>query len=321
MNSLDKLGIDLDLVFFRSQVEDFLQDHLNVSIMLTLSNMLSLDYALRVTEMQKVTKEEYLKKSIKRLIIYLAGKFVEQKDFATAMNLFIVAISEEEVYSEDKDMLAEYIIENVIDDVSGGHKVKYKELIKIALIKDQQEIFDIINDQPQKLSQILLSTNNAIELLASIKNVNRDHQIANSQLVENKSLYSLVGSGLVAAIGVASASLLGGIGPFVIIPAAIFSLKMGAEAGERVAEKLYNNELKVPAFDKMFNKISSLIQQKIDLMIEGPMKNKNIEVKIPQAEIQKASQIITDISSHFGNEESLKSEKHLDIKKTKGRAL
>ena len=125
MNSLDKLGIDLDLVFFRSQVEDFLQDHLNVSIMLTLSNMLSLDYALRVTEMQKVTKEEYLKKSIKRLIIYLAGKFVEQKDFATAMNLFIVAISEEEVYSEDKDMLAEYIIENVIDDVSGGLKVKY----------------------------------------------------------------------------------------------------------------------------------------------------------------------------------------------------
>jgi hypothetical protein len=321
MNSLDKLGIDIDLVFFRGQVEAFLQDHLNVSLISTLSNMLSLDYVLRVTEMQNITKEEYLKKSIRRLVIYLAGKFVEQKDFATAMNLFIVAISEEDVYSEDKDMLAEYIIENIVDDVSGEHKVKYKELIKTALIKDQQEIFDIINNQPQKLSQILLSTNNGIELLAGIKNANHDHQIANSQSVENKSLYSLIGSGLVAAIGVASASLLGGIAPFVIIPAAIFSLKMGAEAGEKVADKVHNSELKAPAFDKMFDKISLLIQQKIDMMIEGPAKNKNIEVKIPQAEIQKASQIIADISFHFGNEELLKPEKHLDIKKTKGRTL
>ena len=69
MNSLDKLGIDIDLVFFRGQVEAFLQDHLNVSLISTLSNMLSLDYVLRVTEMQNITKEEYLNKLKENWII------------------------------------------------------------------------------------------------------------------------------------------------------------------------------------------------------------------------------------------------------------
>ena len=299
MATQDQSNLNLDFQFFFYQIKAFLQDNINISLISILSNMLALDHSLRFMDMKNIPKEQYVEKSIKRLKIYLAGKFIENTDFSTAMNLFIIAISEEDVYTEDKTMLAEYIVENVVD-VSKEKLAESKKLIKRALEENQQEVFDLINSQPQKLSEILGSANKEHDLMSDIKKSNLDNQMANQQSIEDKSVYSLIGSGMVAAIGVATASIFGGIAPFIIIPAAILSLKMGAEAGEKVADKIYNHELKMPAFDK----ISSVIQKKIELIANAVSKTKSVKIEIENSDLQRVSNILSDIAPHLNGEEN-----------------
>ncbi len=259
--------------------------------------MLALDHALRASEMKNISKEAYLEKAIKRLKIYLAGKYVEQEDFSTAMALFIMAISEEDIYTENKDMLAEYIIENVAE-VSKENKIKAKKLLTSALEGEQQEVFDMINTQPEKLGEILGKGSDAVEIISEIKKENFDHKIKNQEADETKSLFSLIGSGVVAAVGVAAATVLGGVAPFIIIPAAICSLKMGAEAGERVVDKIQSNPAQFEIFNKVFDKISASIQKTMELT-RAPSKEQKTEVTIEKTDLQQVNQIMSEMSAHL----------------------
>jgi hypothetical protein len=293
---------NFDIQFFKNGIISVLQDNLNITIISTLSNMLALDHTLRAPEMNNLPKEIYLETAIRRLKIYLSGKYIQEKDFATSMHLFIVAISKEDIYTENKDMLAEYIIENVTD-TNKENKIKAQELITSALEADQQEVFDMINTQPEKLSQILCKVTNSIELISEIKKENFDHKIANLEASETKSLFSLIGSGVVAAIGVAAASVLGGIAPFIIIPAAICSLKIGAEAGERALENIQNNPQQFATFNKVIDKISTSIQKTIEIA-RAPSKEQKTEVTVEKKDLQQVNQIMSEMSAHLTNEVS-----------------
>ena len=304
MQNSDILSSKLDIAHFQRELENELKSNLNAKLILTLSNMLALDYALRASELSK-TKEQFISNANKRIKIHLASRYIKVNNFSTAMELFIIAISEDKVYSDSKsqEQLAEYIVDNVLDIPTSNIK-NAKSFLKLALSQDKAAILDLVNNSPISLSQIISSGKSHEAQMVDIKKVAKASEREDIGLKERKSLYAMVGSSLVVVGGVAASTMLGGIAAFVVIPATLASFQMGADAGEKLAEHLHNpKDQGKDTAKSVIGRLTKNLEQKLKEALGVNQKNKVQDLQLDKKELVEMKNAISSIKSNLSSKD------------------
>lgn len=242
---------------FANDINKQLSASLDTKTINVLTNLLSLDYAAREEYYtNKKSPQEFIKKCLRRIVVYLANNKANNYSFDLVMTLFTEAIREDEVYTEDVTQQQSITVEEqeLCSDVIITEIMAQQNLSKrqIKMMKQTVRALAKTSNIKYALSLALYKPGNLIDLLNQnftqskennmdnvIRNtiINIDHQIKEIQQQESKALEKK--SMLSFGLGIATAAIstgvilgtLGAIAPIAAIPAAIISFKLGGHAG------------------------------------------------------------------------------------------
>lgn len=248
----DTILKDRATIFYNNFLKN-LNSNLNDRLILSVSNLVSIDYIHRLKE--QININEYINLCIARIKTYLGYKVITEKDFNTAMGLFIVAITPEPSPSNNdeknliysKDVMIESIISSLFIDMSLGEQLEIKSIIHDLIDKEGKDFLNFIGTEPKLFYSII---NYAVKnkqpkqeldelIQTQIKTTLPELQNLERKIVKSRNLFAkiaIVGSILIS--GVIGSAIGGLMLPAVIIPAAALSVKYGPVLSKNLALNL-----------------------------------------------------------------------------------
>lgn len=284
---------------------NLLEDNLNNKLILSITNLISLDYIYRLKS--RIDVHQYSQTCSKRIKNHLGYKVVLEEDFSTAMSLFIMAIT---IEPNDENILFEQNIDIIIDTIINAQyahlDIEETKNIKLSLKSLLEKInkADLINyiDQNPKIFDlnIKFAIKNKQNILELINIVQEQIQIV---LLEknkiNNNITSLKGffSKIMIAASVAVSAILGStispiLMPLLIVPTTGASIKYAPKIGEKIAKIMpkvkknlmhYKNNLK-----QIHNNLNLEVTDELAI---------GIEESIEQSVAQQAKEILNNIET------------------------
>lgn len=255
---------NIDVAAFKDPISQELSNNLDEKLCASLASILAIDYATRL-ESKGITLD-YVNTCISKLKRFLKSHVITDNSFSTALTLFTVAISPEDMNFKDKNSILnqEQSQDASIDAIVGMHFDGYskQEQGQIKLILKSmlahlspKEILNYFASDPQVLKNIV---SNALKTSAKQQEMN-DYALGEINKIfqknialESKSnrfkqMAATIATSVASLAVMTSCALVGGIAlPIVLIPTAVLSLKFAPVIGEKLGETILN-------YDKSFN--------------------------------------------------------------------
>jgi hypothetical protein len=277
---------------FYLHLEEHLSNNLGDSLIHSISNLLAIDYSLRLKSTPEL--KEYVKLCGSRLKKHLDQKIIFNETFSSVMSLFAIAITPEKQNEDDNDKSIEQsqdtVIESVISSHFGDLSLHEQQIIRLVLKdllsgKDGKELLTLVMSDPKLFHSTVLS---------AIKAKKQQHEISefvgihlNSILSQSKTLdqkvtglkstfakIALAGGIIIAAsIGV----VVGGLAlPALILPATLYAVKYGPSLGEKVGTIVAQN---IPNIANEASNLDQLKKAVKEISIDTPKLTTSIGIK------------------------------------------
>jgi len=287
-----KLPAGVDPKPFNLYFDKHLSNNLGEQLKRAISNLLAIDYSLRLKSIPQL--EEYVNLCGSRLKKHLDQKIILNETFSSAMTLFAIAITPENQDDEDNAKSAEQSQDAVIESVISTHfgNLSHAEQQAIRLVlkdllngKDGKELMTIVMSDPKLFHSIVLSTVKAKKQQQEISESVGAH--LNSILVQSKALnqkvtgfksafakIALAGSVIVAAsIGI----VVGGLAlPALVLPATLYAIKYGPALGEKIGNMVAQSVPTIVNETKNLNQLKEISKQ---ILIDDPDLSKSTNIK------------------------------------------
>jgi len=290
----------------RYNLDKFLSNNLCEYLLSTVSNMLAFEFETRNT--YTTTIEHYSISCAKRIKIKILDQVFLEEDFAIALNLFIIAISPEDIYAEDiTNKINQNISKDSLTAVIASNLSGNQNLIDITqnLVSNDKNLVEKINfiaSQSHLISDLDKEKTKDIE-----SNIDQYCKIDNqvkSTISVVKNFFSMLGTLSLAvglmAVGVA---ILGPLSSIAIIPSALVGLKYGGKIGEAIANKitltknhLNKNQIALDKIKRDFSKFKRHAVHKEQKKIE---KKESVQKKDVSHHVKQ--DIITSLSKHIND--------------------
>ena len=277
---------------FYLHLDMHLSNNLGEQLRRAISNLLAIDYSLRLKSSPQL--EEYINLCGSRLKKHLDQKIILNETFSSAMTLFAVAITPENQDDEDNIKSAQQsqdaIIESVISAHFGNLSPAEQQTIRMVLKdllngKDGKELITIVTSNPKLFHSIVLSAVNAKKQQQEISESVGTY--LSSILVQSKALnqkvtgfksafakIALIGGIIVAAsIGM----VVGGLAlPALILPATLYAIKYAPALGEKIGNIVAQNIPTIANETKNLNQLKKISKQ---VLIDGPELSNSVNIK------------------------------------------
>ncbi|RTK92787.1 MAG: hypothetical protein EKK61_02685 [Rickettsiales bacterium] len=282
-----------------------LDNNLSLKLILSISNLISLDYIHRLKEQGEIHQHAEICSS--RVKKHLGYQVIMQEDFSTAMSLFIIAITPENkkeeanVNLQNIDIIIETIISKYYSDSELDEIKNIRSSLKNLLnMIDSNRLIDYINNTPEIFQLTVKSAIKNKQTLPQLSAIVQT-QIQNTIIRKNKinkkinvlqSLFTkitVVASILVS--GIISASLSPMLLPLLLIPTVGLSFKIAPKIGENLAHNIPSIKKNLFHFNNDLNQLRNQFDLKTNIAIENPVIDKKNEKTIAH----KAKEILTNI--------------------------
>ncbi len=287
-----KLPAGVDPKPFYLHLDRHLSNNLGEQLRRAISNLLAIDYSLRLKSTPQL--EEYVNLCGSRLKKHLDQKIILNETFSSAMTLFAIAITPEKQDDEDNTKSAEQSQEAVVESVISTHfgNLSHAEQQTIRMVlkdllngKDGKELITIVTSDPKLFHSIVLSAVKAKKQQQEISESVGTH--LHSILVQSKALnqkvtgfkaafakIALVGSVIVAAsIGM----VVGGLAlPALILPATLYAIKYGPVLGEKIGNMVAQKVPSIANETKNLNQLKNISKQ---VLIDAPELSNSVNIK------------------------------------------
>ncbi len=277
---------------FYLYLEEHLSNNLGDTLIHSISNLLAIDYSLRLKSTPEL--KEYVKLCGSRLKKHLDQKIIFNETFSSVMTLFAIAITPEKQNDDDNDKSIEQsqdaVIESVISSHFGDLSLKEQQIIRLVLKdllsgKDGKELLSIVISDPKLFHSTVLSAIKAKKQQQKISEFVGVH--LNSILSQSKTLdqkvtglkstfakIALAGSLIIAAsIGV----VVGGLAlPILVLPATLYAVKYGPALGEKIGTILAQNMPNIANEAKNLDQLKNTIKE---ISVDTPKLKTSIGIK------------------------------------------
>ena len=298
---------NIDVAAFHEPIKNFLINNLTKQTCATLASLLAIDYATRLGS--SGVASDYADNCVSKLKRYLKSQVITDSSFSTALTLFAVAISSEDMNFHDKnnilnqeasqDAAIDALIAMHFGDYSSELQGQIKLVLKGLLANSQvTEVLNYFSSEPQIIKNIVANS-----LKASNKQ-NEMNDYASRELgkIFHKNIalrtrsntfkqqVASITTGLVTLAMATFCAVVGGAAlPVIILPAAILSLKFAPKVGEKLGETILNYDNNFKLDKKNFQAIKNKI---LHTIIEAPAILKQ------QAKELTKDRTLQDISKH-----------------------
>lgn len=286
-----KLPAGVDPEPFYLHLDKYLSNNLGEQLRRSISNLLAIDYSLRLKSTPKL--DEYVNLCGTRLKKHLDHKIILNETFSSAMTLFAVAITPEK-QDDDNTKSTEQSIDVVIESVISSHfgNLSHAEQQTIRMVlkdllngKDGKELMTIVTSNPKLFHTMVMSAVKAkkqqqeiSELVGNnLTSIMTKSNVLNQKVTGFKSVFAkiaLAGS-LVAAASIGI--VVGGLAlPALVLPATICAIKYGPTLGEKVGNMIAQT---IPTIANETKNLSQLKKESKQAVINGPDLSKSADIK------------------------------------------
>jgi len=277
---------------FYLHLEEHLSNNLGDTLIHSISNLLAIDYSLRLKSTPEL--KEYVELCGSRLKKHLDQKIIFNETFSSVMTLFAIAITPEKQNDDDDDKSIEQsqdaVIESVIFSHFGDLSLQEQQIIRLVLKdllsgKDGKELLNIVISDPKLFHSTVLSAIKAKKQQQQISAFVGAH--LNSILSQSKTLdkkvtglkstfakIALAGSLIIAAsIGV----VVGGLAlPILVLPATLYAVKYGPVLGKKMGTIVAQN---IPNIVNETKNLAQLKNATKEISVDTPKLTTSIGIK------------------------------------------
>lgn len=299
---------------FFNKMTEYLGNNLDNKLCRSVSNLLSLDYATRLEFTPEL--HTYINICIKRLEKYLGARVILDNNFSKSMELFIVAITEETDDSgnapKSQEQLIDAMIESTItqffSDLTAQEKVNVRSILKnIINNRDKKELLSMVHDDPALLQKLVMQATKSKKSTKEVSHIVIAHLETltkqSKHLAQKKDNTKALFGKIAISIGLFSTASLGLVFsglllPAIIVPAAILAIKTTPNIGEKIANNVIKNSVKIKTDTQNLNKNKAEILEKVSniTIIDKGIAEPTIEKSKAQIseELQKQGKTITN---------------------------
>lgn len=297
---------NIDIKSFREPINISLFNNLTKQTCSTLANILAIDYATRLDSKGLVSN--HVDNCISKLKNFLKSQVITDSSFSTAMTLFTVAISPEDMNFQDKnnilnqeasqDVAIDAIIAMHFSEYSNEKQNQIKQILKSLLSNSSvKDLLNYLANEPLMIKNIVA---NALKVstkqqeinnhaLNEITRVFKKDMILNAKSNSFKQRVATITTGLATLAVVATCAVIGGIAlPIIIIPAAVASLKFAPVIGEKLGKTILNYDNDFKQEKKNFQALKNQI---IHAVIKVPTILKQQTKELPTRTISDISKV------------------------------
>lgn len=289
---------NIDVAAFYEPINNFLINNLTKQTCATLASILAIDYATRLSS--SGVASDYANNCVSKLKRFLKSQVITDSSFSTALTLFAVAISPEDMNFHDKNNILnqeasqEAAIDALITMHFGDYSSELQSQIKLVLKgllahSSVKEVLDYFSSEPQIIKNIvansLKSSNKQKEMndyaSSELNKIFHKNIALNARSNSFKRQVASITTGFATLAIATFCAVVGGAAlPVMILPAAILSLKFAPKVGEKLGETILNHDNNFKLDKKNFQVIKNKILQTI--------------IEAPAAFIQKTEEITKD---------------------------
>lgn len=244
-----ELGANPEIFF--QKMHDYLRNNIDSDLCRSVANLLSIDYVTRLNVSPEINT--YINICIKRIQKYLGSRIILDHSLAETMELFAIAITEEEGNSgksaKSQEQLIDAMIESILTESFGDLSLQEKNAMRSVIReimhnKNKKELLNMISSDPALLKRLIVNTlkikTPEKEITATVitylqnlseKSKNLENQKTNIKNFAGKIAIS-VGLLATASLGFVFSGL---VLPAIIIPTAIASINAATTIGEKAA--------------------------------------------------------------------------------------
>jgi hypothetical protein len=272
--------------------EEHLSNNLGDTLIHSISNLLAIDYSIRLKSAPEL--KEYVKLCGSRLKKHLDQKIIFNETFSSVMTLFAIAITPEKQTDEDNDKSIEQsqdaVIESIISSHFGDLSLKEQQIIRLVLKdllsgKDGKELMSIVLSDPKLFHSTVLSAVQAKKqqqkisefVVVQLNSILSQSKALDQKVTGFKSTFAkmaMVGSIIIAAsIGV----VVGGLAlPVLVLPATLYAVKYGPSLGEKIGTIVAKN---IPSIANETKNLNQLKNATKEVSIDTPKLKTSTAIK------------------------------------------
>ena len=277
---------------FYLHLEEHLSNNLGDTLIHSISNLLAIDYSLRLKSTPEL--KEYVELCGSRLKKHLDQKIIFNETFSSVMTLFAIAITPEKQNYDDDDKSIEQsqdaVIESVIFSHFGDLSLQEQQIIRLVLKdllsgKDGKELLNIVISDPKLFHSTVLSAIKAKKQQQQISAFVGAHLysiLSQSKTLDKKvtglkstfAKIALAGSLIIAAsIGV----VVGGLAlPILVLPATLYAVKYGPVLGKKMGTIVAQN---IPNIVNETKNLAQLKNATKEISVDTPKLTTSIGIK------------------------------------------
>lgn len=304
---------EIDTDVFKREMEYYFVNNLTSKTTNTLSNMLAIDYTHRLAQNKNL--REHIDECISRLKIFLGSKFIPDDTFATALELFSIAISKlsdtKDVSQEQKQetlidaIVSVYFLDNSIEDLK-----KIKLVLKNLLVgQDIEEVLNYINAEQKLFKSLIDKALKTHQKQSDLNKYVKDslNVILNKSISLHRKIKDLekIASISTSALGIAfvvglSTITFGATLPILMLPASILAIKFSPKIGEKIGKVILNANGFVDSETHSIHKLKSTLANDIKTDVQRPKaegKTQNLDLsrfKSQKLDLLKDRSIVTN---------------------------
>jgi hypothetical protein len=318
MNILNNPNIE----FFRYKILEHLNYHLSEKNCSTLANILAIDYITRLNSIPDVIV--YIDNAIDKIKKYLGKKTITTEDFGIILELFAVAISNDNNSDDDvivmskeqsQEIISNLIIEVYFKDLSKDEKKSIKIILKNLTLTD--DIFSYIESNSDLFKKTILSQANNYKVTGKInENVNLITEIINNQKKLNVGLNSIkqlaskaITSLFAISLGAFAFATAGLAFSALLVPSAVITLRYAPIIGEKLGKVLSKFDFKNITTKKEISYLNKILEEKNYLL------EKNLEINSSKINLNFTTDI--NLTKHINNSKDILLQKQVVQKNTK----
>lgn len=276
---------NIDIATFNEPINNFLINNLTKQTCATLASLLAIDYATRLGS--SGIASEYANNCVLKLKNFLKSHVITDSSFSSALTLFAVAISSEDINFHDRnnilnqeasqDAAIDALITMHFGDSSSALQDQIKLVLKGLLANSSvKEVLDYFSSEPQIIKNIVANSlkagNKQKEIndyaLSELDKVFHKNIALNAKSNSFKQQVASITTGLVTLAMATFCTVVGGAAlPVLILPTAIIALKLAPRVGEKIGETILNYDNNFKLDKKNFQAVKNKILQTI---IEAP---------------------------------------------------
>jgi hypothetical protein len=288
---------------FNLHLDEQLSNTLGEQLRHSISNLLAIDYSLRLNSSPPL--EEYVNLCGSRLKAHIDHKIIFDETFSAAMTLFTVAITPQQQTDEEDQKSVQQSQDAVIESVIAAHfgDLSYEEQQTIRMVlknllngKDGKELMNIVTSDPKLFHSIVASAVKAKKQqeISEVVGTHLTTILVKSKALNKKvtgfkaafaKMFLATGIVLAASIGI----VIGGLAlPALILPTVLCAVKYGSALGEKIGNNIAQN---VPSIALETKSLNELIRQESKgTSVDKPELSNNIKNQLSQEQTKELAQ-------------------------------